>query len=74
MIITVSTRNFLCVFLFIYSFWFFFLYSDYGAECYVRLINLTRCLVYWDDSSVTQYLGDITDVSRKSGYTVVLVG
>ena len=74
LIITVSIRNFF-VYFFIYFLFclLFFLYSGYGAECYARLINLTRCLVYWDDSSVTQCLVDIIDISRKSGYTVWLV-
>ena len=60
---------------FCFSFvFFFFLYTGYGAESYVRLVNLTRCLVYWDDSSVAQCLGDILGISRKSGYIVGLAG
>ena len=58
-------------FFIIFCVFFVFLYSGYGADCYARLINLTRCLVYWDDSSVTLCLRDIIDIldiSRKSGY------
>ena len=38
------------------------------------MVNLTRCLVYWDGSSVTQCLGGIITVQEKQTNTVVLVG
>ena len=38
------------------------------------MVNLTRCLGYWDGSSVTQCLGGIITVQEKQTSTVVLVG
>ena len=38
------------------------------------MVNLTRCLVYWDDSSVTQCLETSETSQEKQTNTVVLVG
>ena len=38
------------------------------------MVNLTRCLVCWDGSSVTQRLGGIITFQEKQTNTVVLVG
>ena len=45
-----------CVFFDSFCVFFVFLYTGYGEECYARVVNLTRCLAYWGDSTVTQCL------------------
>ena len=33
------------------------LYTDFGAECWVGLVNLAGCLVCWGGASVARYWG-----------------